>query len=334
VLWAESQSLVLRESIPEKQEKPLLELLGESPGRVFTMAMFMVYANALAQLISELKALEDEIATRWTPQPLLSPRQPIPSERERVDKVVSILNLARTYSETLSFVSSTRQLARIRERFDQGAMNSPTGQGRIPLPELSNLVSELRIRIDEDLQDRVFFCLADPITIQKFFKKNPYEPDRGYLIFKDLSEVFDGKVLQQFPEATNDIAGACDCYMHDCYMACVFHLMRIVECAVLRLAKLAEIKDPKPSWGAVLGKLDKYAFRTDYKDLPPTVKPHIGIIKKLLPAMHAIQHAWRNKVSHVEDKLIPTDAFNETSALEVMNAVQAFMRMLAEELPA
>jgi hypothetical protein len=121
--------------------------------------------------------------------------------------------------------------------------------------------------------------------------------------------------------------------MHDCYTACVFHLMRIVECAVLRLAKLAEIKDPKPSWGAVLSKLDKYAFRTDYKDLPPAVQPHIGIIKKLLPAMHAIQHAWRNKVSHVEDKLIPADVFNETTALEVMNAVQVFMRMLAEELP-
>jgi hypothetical protein len=197
-LWAKSQLLLLRESFPEK---PLLELLGESPGCVFSMAMFMVYANVLAQLISELKALEDEIATRWTPQPLLRPRQPIPSEREREEKVVGILNLARSYSETLNLVSSTRQLERIKERFDEGIMNSQTGQGRIPLSELSNLVSELRTRIDEDLQDRVFFCLADPITIHKFFKKNSHEPHRGYLIFKDLSEIFDGRVLQRFPEA-------------------------------------------------------------------------------------------------------------------------------------
>jgi hypothetical protein len=89
----------------------------------------------------------------------------------------------------------------------------------------------------------------------------------------------------------------------------------------------------KPSWGAVLSKLDKYAYRTEHKDLPVPLQPHIDLIKKLLPKMHAIQHAWRNKVSHVEDKLIPTNAITDDMALEIFNAVQAFMRMLAAELP-
>ncbi|MFZ0318563.1 MAG: hypothetical protein WAL56_05505 [Candidatus Sulfotelmatobacter sp.] len=246
--------------------------------------------------------------------------------------MTSILATARTYSEALSFTSSTRQLVRIKARFDQG-VDPSTGKGQMPLTELSTMVAELRIRLGEDLQDRVFFCITDPIRIQRFFKQCPDELFQDHLIFKDLNEVFDPEVLRRFPEATDDIAGACDCYLHYCATASVFHLMRVVEVGVLRLARLADIKDPKPSWGAILSKLDKYAYRTDHKDLPAPLQPHIDLIKKLLPKMHAIQHAWRNKVSHVEDKLIPTNAITDEMALEIFNAVQAFMRMLSTELP-
>jgi hypothetical protein len=153
------------------------------------------------------------------------------------------------------------------------------------------------------------------------------------LVFKDLEEIFDQKVLERFPEISDDVFDAAQCFIHYSSTACVFHLMRIVEVGVLKVARLADIQDPKPSWGAILSKLERLTQRTQYQDLPPSIQPHIGLIRKLLPKLHAIQHAWRNKVSHVENKLIPTDAINEEVATEVMSAVQAFMRMLASELP-
>src|SRR5437016_11373181 len=183
--------------------------------------------------MAELRALEDEIAT-WAPRPILGPRPPLPSDQERMDKVLGILILARTYSEALSFTSSTRQLARIKARLNQGTDPS-TGRGHIPLTELSTMVAELRTRLGEDLQDRVFFCIADPARIQKFFKPCPDKAFEGHLIFKELNEVFDPEALRRFPEATDDIADACDCYLHDCATASVFHLMRIVEVGILRL---------------------------------------------------------------------------------------------------
>jgi len=301
------------------QAKPLLAFLGESSRRVFTMAMFQIYASTLTSLMTELQALEKEIVVDWK-------RSSDPAAQQaRVERVRAILIQAQNYSEILSLTSSTRQLARINARLAKAPISDA---------ELAQLFTELRVRVGEDLHDRVFFCITDPIRIQRFFKAGTEADAQGFLIWRDVDEVFDPKVLERFPQTASDIAGACECFVFHCFPASVFHLMRIVECGVLAVARLADINDPKPSWGAVLGKLDKYAYRTEYKDLPVAVQPHVALIKTLLPTMHAIQHAWRNQtVIHVENKLIPTTLVDENVALEIMNAVQAFMRTLAVSLP-
>jgi hypothetical protein len=47
--------------------------------------------------------------------------------------------------------------------------------------------------------------------------------------------------------------------------------------------------------------------------------------------MHAVQHAWRNKVDHAT--LVPTERFGEEEAEEILVATQSFMRALASEFP-
>jgi hypothetical protein len=75
-------------------------------------------------------------------------------------------------------------------------------------------------------------------------------------------------------------------------------------------------------------------LRTNYNDLDPSIQPHRKFLDDVLPEMQAIQRAWRNKISHAEDKLVPIDAaINEAVAREIMVAVEVFMRQLAHDLP-
>jgi hypothetical protein len=73
--------------------------------------------------------------------------------------------------------------------------------------------------------------------------------------------------------------------------------------------------------------------QAEYKDLPLAVQPHRELMKELIPKMQAIEHGWRNRMIHVENKLVPTDGIGPEIAAEVMNATKAFMRMLGEKLP-
>ena len=77
-----------------------------------------------------------------------------------------------------------------------------------------------------------------------------------------------------------------------------------------------------------------YQDVSEYKNLAASVQPHIGLIKDLIPRMQAIEHAWRNRIIHVENRLIPSQPIDEPIAAELLTTVETFMRMLAEKLPA
>jgi signal transduction histidine kinase len=157
-----SQIEISEQSVPIKS---LLVLLSESRRRVYTLPMFQVFVNALASLMMEIQSLETEIRTQWFPLPLLPVSSPPVSEEQRQQKVADILIRAESYSRALSLVSSGRQLARMRTGFSKG--------GRITHNDLTAMLVELRVRIGEDLQDRVFFSITDPVRIQKFSKRAP-----------------------------------------------------------------------------------------------------------------------------------------------------------------
>jgi hypothetical protein len=110
--------------------------------------------------------------------------------------------------------------------------------------------------------------------------------------------------------------------------------MRVVEIGVLKIAGVAGIVDAKPSWGAILQKVEKLVLRTEYKSLPVEVQPNISFLREILPYLQAIQIAWRNKITHVEDKLIPSTAeASEEICWEVLTATRALMRKMASDLP-
>lgn len=283
--------------------------------------MFQIYASAFVALTERLSDLENQ-AHQW--------RRTGPT-KENIDRMNLVIFKAEEGCELLDLISAKKLIARMRAE-------SVAGKTGMTYEEFKNMVTELRIRIKEDLQDKVFLCISERSSIEKFFvvtNTEEYEEPTpmGILVPKAAHQLFHKSIVERMEETSDDIVEACRCFVADRFTASVFHLMRVVEYGLLEVARLAEINDPKPSWGAILGRLETLSNKTRYEDLSVSIQPHISTIRELLPRLHAIQHAWRNKMLHVENRLIPVGSVTPEIASDIMTAVEMFMRTLVEKLP-
>lgn len=287
----------------------------ENPYRLVTLWDVLYFnADSFVNLMSDLEEIERALTV--APQKM---HDPIESKR-----MANHFAHAIAYCGQLGLSSALKQAKRIRTRIDTGAC---------AVSEFKGMLLEFRTRILEDCQSKVFFSITDSRIIDEFFESAPNDPE--HLVQKSADKIFDPSTVARFPGIIQDTEEAARCFVCGRHSACVFHLMRVVEVGVLRVALVAGITDQKPSWGAILQKVEKLVFRTEYKDLPSVVQPNIAFLKDVLPRLQAVQHAWRNKVTHVEDKLIPTTAeANEEICWEVLIATRALMRKLASDVPA
>jgi len=202
--------------------------------------MFQVYASAFVALTEKLLELEKE-ADSW---------QHTGVTQQSYDRMNVIIYRAEEGCETLDLASAKKLIARMRAE-------SAAGKTGMTCNEFKYMVTELRTRIKEDLQDKVFLCINERSKIDKFFAvttgEEYAEPTQmGILVPRMAYQLFHASIVQRFEETSDDIIEACRCFVADRFTASVFHLMRIVEYGLLEVARLAEINDPKPSWGAIL----------------------------------------------------------------------------------
>lgn len=141
------------------------------------------------------------------------------------------------------------------------------------------------------------------------------------------------EVLQRFEAIAFDVEEAGKSLALERYTACVFHLMRVTECAVLDLQCFLDEPNRKAHFGSVLSKLEQLHTKTKFDDLPERLKPHRQFLVDILPQLHAVKDSWRNKVSHFEEKSVPTGTFTRELALGVYDATLLLMKKLADGLP-
>jgi hypothetical protein len=179
------------------------------------------------------------------------------------------------------------------------------------------LAGELQGRLVDEMRGRQFLSLNLAETVH----------------YELHSKGWEG-VFFRFPNAMTDVEEARKCLALGRYTAAVFHLMRVTEAAVLELQCFLNTKpDPKAHFGSVLQKLDHLQQRTQFKDLPDHLKPYAGFLSDVLPQLHAVKDSWRNKVSHVDDRIMIADVFTEEMALGIYGATLLLMKKLARGLP-
>ena len=183
--------------------------------------------------------------------------------------------------------------------------------------EIRHLAEELQERLIDEMTGTLFLSLD--IGEAEHYNK----PRKGWQ-----------EVLDRFPNATTDVEEARKCLALGRYTAAVFHLMRVTEAAVLELQCFLDTKsDAKAHFGSVLQKLEHLKQKTEFKDLPDHLKRYVGFLSDVLPQLHAIRDSWRNKVSHVDDRIIIADVFTEEMASGIYDATQLLMKKLASGLP-
>jgi len=181
---------------------------------------------------------------------------------------------------------------------------------------LPSKLEEVQGRLESELSHRLFLHLRP--DKQKLFD----EPQAGW-----------EEVVSRFAETITDIEEMTRCFALSRYAAAVFHSTQIIEAGLLRLAPLLDLKDPKSGWTAVSNRLEQIVKKSQ-SDRTAFENEHFLFLEQVNGTVLALKNAWRNKISHVQNKIILlTSEFSSDVAEEILMASRAFMRRLATEMP-
>jgi hypothetical protein len=141
--------------------------------------------------------------------------------------------------------------------------------------------------------------------------------------------------LAGFPEAQQDIRDAVECYTLDKNTACIFHLMRVAEYGLRRLAEQLQVVttdrgEPQPlefaDWNKIIAAIRNTI--TGVRKLPsgPEKQAQLQSWSETADHCEYMKDIWRNTVSHTRM------SYKESDALSACERVREFMSFLARSL--
>jgi len=171
------------------------------------------------------------------------------------------------------------------------------------------LSDEFKLRLTDEIQLRVFYSI---------------EPSKQWLLSDE--NIISSSVADSFPSAVRDIRDAAHCLAFDCWIASVFHSMRVLEIGLNALARNLGVPcDPK-NWEPLIRDIETKIAEID-KTLTKEERLTIGKFNAGAAAQFRyFKNAWRNHVVHVRD------TYDEADADKVFRSVNDFMIHLATEL--
>jgi len=211
------------------------------------------------------------------------------------------LNEAEEYCKRLNLDLSVVMISRIRN-------NVLTKN----FEHLSDQFSRLRERVDDEIRLRLFMYI--PIDKVEYYR---------------ATNLFGEHVSEKFQSMSDDISESGKCFATKRNTACVFHLMRVMECGLRVLGK--SLNDPSldprknPTWDRILKKCDA-ELQLPHDKRTPEWQRHPQFFADATANLRAVKDAWRNPTLHVEQ------FYDEEKTLDVWNAVKAFIRHLATVL--
>lgn len=169
--------------------------------------------------------------------------------------------------------------------------------------------------------------LTDDLA-SSYFLAIPQERSHYY---EKADNAFGNEVANEFPEATEDIAAASRCLALDEWTASVFHLMRIAEIGLHRLAKHLEIPMADTvnleQWGVIIDQIQSRIGDLE-QQLPKSrsKSDKLQAYSDLATKLMLFKLAWRNHVSHSRA------TYDERQATRIWGCIEAFMEELASNV--
>jgi hypothetical protein len=209
-----------------------------------------------------------------------------------------VFNLQATSEEAtrLGLTMTAKHIEKFILQWQQTSMSGET---------LKAFLRELQGRLIDEVDTRIFLLV--PADKSVFFETNQFSAD----------------AITNFPSAAEDMIEAGKCFSLSRYAASVFHLSRIVEAGLKALALELGVK-LKHDWGSQLKEIED-ELQKRYRTAGTRTSDEAFYSEAASQIAH-IKNAWRNPTMHVER------AFSEGAALDVFNAVKAFMRHVSAKL--
>ena len=89
-------------------------------------------------------------------------------------------------------------------------------------------LEDLELRMTDELKRKHFISLS---SLESDLFRNPRQ---GW-----------NKVIERWPETTDDIIEAMKCFALSRYTAAVFHSLQVVEIGIIKLGEFVQVSDPK-----------------------------------------------------------------------------------------
>lgn len=189
-------------------------------------------------------------------------------------------------------------------------------EGKHPSPNLESYCMILRTNLMTELESTLFLHVE--YSVARYYR----EPRRGW-----------EEVVTRFPDAISDIEEASKCYALSRYAASIFHSTQVIEIGLIEIGKFISIPDPRSGFTAVCSEL-KRILEKKYDTLSDFEKANRPFFEQVYATSEALKNAWRNKISHAQQRLVLLSAdFTPAIAEEILVASRAFMRRLAEDMP-
>ena len=208
------------------------------------------------------------------------------------------------YCAELGLNLSGAQIQRILEQVGPGS-----------LAKLVRLYRELQQRVTDELKLR--FIMQIPLAQAQYYQSP--------------KQLFGELTIRQFPATLSDIEEAGKCYALGRNTASVLHLVRVMEVGLRALGMSLNDPslDPKrnPTWEALLSKCDK-ELQKPAAERSSEWRTDDQFFSQATANLRAVKNAWRNPTMHVEI------SYDADAAEDIFNAVRAFMRHLAQKIPA
>lgn len=165
--------------------------------------------------------------------------------------------------------------------------------------------------------DAMILQLLDELDRVKLF----HVPE-GMVQYYENPQPFGGAVFDAFPTAVLDSQNAGKCLALHQPTACMFHLMRVMECGLSTYAKKLGIAFAH-SWESYINHLTKeFDMKWDRKS--KTWKKNGPLHKEILGEINAIKIAWRNPTMHI------VNDYSMEEAQRAYHVVLGFMQKLSK----
>jgi hypothetical protein len=197
--------------------------------------------------------------------------------------------------------------------------------------KILNLLSDGRPKyvelgvLAEDLQER----MIDELQALTILELSPQDaeyynsPRKGW-----------ENLITRFPDIASDVEEAGKCFALSRYTAAVYHSVQIIESGLIVFGGFLQVSDPLSGWTAVTAAMSNIVNKKKHEERSEFERANFAFIEQMHGTVESLKNAWRNKVSHSQNKLtLMTKDFSQEIADDILHATKAFMRRLAIGLP-